>query len=125
MSSSDRKAPAYLWYPKDYESDEAVKLMTYEQEGIYKRLLDHQALHGSIPENPAQIALLVPKVTARRFLGLWPLIAQKFVPIGDGRLQNRKLEQVKADTATFKAGKSRAGKASARARSAQQEVNTP
>jgi hypothetical protein len=42
MSQDKQKPPAYQWYPKDYESDEAVRLMTYEQEGIYRRLLDHQ-----------------------------------------------------------------------------------
>lgn|SRR3990167_8189646 len=111
----DRKAPAYQWYPKDYDTDEAVKLMTYEQEGIYRRLLDHQALHGSIPAIPAQIAMLVPKVSLRRFLSLWEGIAGKFSDVG-GRLVNQKLERVKADTAAFKAAKSRGGKASAEAR---------
>lgn len=113
----DRKAPAYQWYPKDYDTDEAVKLMTYEQEGIYRRLLDHQALHGSIPAEPAQIAMLVPKVPYRRFLSLWPGIASKFIDSG-GRLVNRKLERVKANTAKFKADKAEAGRASAEAREA-------
>ncbi len=111
------KAPAYQWYPKDYETDEAVKLMTYEQEGIYRRLLDHQAFHGSIPAIPSQIAMLVPKVPLKRFLSLWPGIAVKFTAV-DGRLVNRKLERVKADTAAFKEAKSRGGKASAEARAA-------
>src|SRR5262245_51108861 len=111
------KAPAYQWYPKDYDTDEAVKLMTYEQEGIYRRLLDHQALHGSIPADPSQIAMLVPKVPQKRFLNLWPGIAGKFTNIG-GRLVNQKLERVKADTAAFKEAKSRGGRASAEARAA-------
>lgn len=109
------KAPAYQWYPKDYDSDEAVKLMSYEQEGIYRRLLDHQALHGSIPAEPSEIAMLVPKVTLRRFLAVWPRIAGKFALV-DGRLVNGKLEKVKADTAAFKAGKQFAGKRSAELR---------
>lgn len=117
-----KKAPAYQWYPKDYDSDEAVKLMTYEQEGIYRRLLDHQALHGSIPAQPKQIAMLVPKVPLRRFMALWPGMAMKFADIG-GRLVNRKLEQVKAETATFKAAKAAAGRASAEARAAEQNGN--
>lgn len=113
----DRKAPAYQWYPKDYDTDEAVKLMTYEQEGIYRRLLDHQALHGSIPALPAQIAMLVPKVSLKRFLSLWPAIAVKFAD-RDGRLQNGKLERVKEDTAAFREAKARGGRASAEARAA-------
>lgn len=105
---AQEKAPAYQWYPKDYENDEAVKLMTYEQEGIYRRLLDHQALHGSIPALPAQIARLVPKVPLKRFLSLWDGIAGKFALVGD-RLVNAKLERVKAATAAFQAMKSRGG----------------
>jgi hypothetical protein len=109
------KAPAYQWYPKDYDSDEAVKLMTYEQEGIYRRLLDHQALHGSIPALPAQIAMLVPKVPLRRFLTLWPDIAVKFFAV-DGRLVNKKLEAVKANTSAYQDRQAAAGRASAEAR---------
>jgi hypothetical protein len=103
------KAPAYQWYPKDYETDEAVKLMTYEQEGIYRRLLDHQALHGGIPADVRQIAMLCPKVPQKRFLALWPGIAGKFVAV-DGKLVNQKLERVKANTTAFKETKSESGK---------------
>lgn len=118
------KAPAYQWYPKDYEADETVKLMSYEQEGIYRRLLDHQALHGSIPSDPAQIAMLVPKVSPARFSRLWPTFSCKFVRCGD-RLVNQKLEKVKAGTAKFKADKEAAGRASAAARLEQTGNNQP
>ena len=121
---ASEKAPAYQWYPKDYENDEAVKLMTYEQEGIYRRLLDHQALHGSIPAIPAQIAMLVPKVSLRRFLALWPAIADKFTA-HNSRLVNQKLERVKANTAKFKADKVAAGIASAAARAEQTGNSQP
>lgn len=119
--SRSQKSPAYQWYPKDYDTDEAVKLMTYEQEGIYRRLLDHQALHGSIPANPAQIAMLVPKVTLKRFLALWPGIVGKFAEAG-GRMANQKLERVKASTAAYKAQQAAAGRASAAAK-AEREAN--
>ncbi len=121
---AQEKAPAYQWYPKDYELDEAVKLMTYEQEGIYRRLLDHQALHGSIPADPSDVAMLVPKVSRQRFLSLWPRIAGKFASV-DGRLVNQKLERVKANTAAYKAGKVKGGKASAEARAEQKGTAQP
>jgi hypothetical protein len=110
------KAPAYQWYPKDYDTDEAVKLMTYEQEGIYRRLLDHQALHGSIPSDPKAIAKLVPKISLTRFLRLWPSLAGKFPPADLDRRVNQKLERVKADSAAFAEGKARGGRASAQLR---------
>jgi uncharacterized protein YdaU (DUF1376 family) len=109
------KAPAYQWYPKDYDTDEAVKLMTYEQEGIYRRLLDHQALHGSIPSDPREIAKLVPKISFKRFLTLWPAMAGKFPSMEDRRV-NRKLERVKADFAAFLERQASAGRKSAQLR---------
>jgi uncharacterized protein YdaU (DUF1376 family) len=129
MSSSAPHStpPAYQWYVKDFDSDEAVKLMTYEQEGIYHRLLDHQWLHGSIPALPHQIAMLVPKVALKRFLSLWPGIAGKFTDT-DGRLVNLKLERVRTATAAYKAAKAAAGRASAATRAGQNgnsQASTP
>lgn len=110
------KAPAYQWYPKDFDTDEAVKLMTYEQEGIYRRLLDHQALEGSIPADTREIAMLVPKTPLKRFLALWPRIAGKFAPTSDGRLANGKLERVRAATQAYHDEQAANGKKGAAAR---------
>ncbi len=105
MTRPREKAPAYQFYPRDYESDEAVKLMTYEEEGIYRRLLDHQAINGSLPHDPSQIARLVPKIAPARFLKLWPAMREKFAAREDGRLVNGKLERVKTATAAYVATK--------------------
>lgn len=110
------KAPAYQWYPKDYDTDEAVKLMTYEQEGIYRRLLDHQALHGSIPADVRQIALLVPKVSPARFMKLWPAFSEKFPIVDGGRRLNVKLDQVMGDSAAYFQNQEKNGAAGAAAR---------
>ncbi len=116
MTHDKQKAPAYQWYPKDYDTDEAVKLMTYEQEGIYRRLLDHQALHGSIPEDPQQIALLVPKVPRARFVKLWDGMAAKFPAVSDGRRANRRLARSQIEYADYLRGKSDNGRKGAEAR---------
>jgi hypothetical protein len=86
------KRPAYQWYPADAESDEVYRLMTYEQEGVYRRLLDHQWMEGSIPSDPQVIASLLPKMARDRFLEIWPLVSGKFRPRGTDRLVNDKLE---------------------------------
>lgn len=86
------KRPAYQWYPADADSDEVFKLMTYEQEGIYRRLLDHQWIEGSIPSDVESLARLLPKVPRDRFLEIWPLISSKFRPRNSDRLVNDKLE---------------------------------
>ena len=112
-----RKAPSYPWYVRDYAEDEAVKLMTYEQEGVYRRLLDHQWFHGGLPGDVRQVASLVPKVTFQRFLKvIWPSMVGKFSRAPDGRLVNPKLERVRVDVAEFKRKKSEAGKRGASVR---------
>lgn len=115
MANGRAKSPSYPWYPRDYEFDEEVKLMSYEQEGIYRRLLDHQWFHAGIPMDPKQIALLVPKVSPRRFLVLWHGIASKFHE-ADGRLVNPKLERVRAEWDTYRSTKSHAGQKGAASR---------
>lgn len=111
------KAPAYQWYPKDAETDEAFKLMTYEQQGIYRGLLDHEWLHGSIPSDPRQIARLFPKISVLRFVKLWPGIADCFVLEPNGqRLMNKKLEEQRMELATYIAERSMSGKQGAKER---------
>jgi len=113
------KAPAYQWYPKDFDSDESVKFMTYEQEGVYRRLLDHQSLHGSIPSNPGEIAALVPKISRARFMKVcWPSMFHKFKPQEDGRLANTRMQRAREDFDTFVSGKQFAGRKSAEVRRA-------
>lgn len=91
MSPQD-KAPAFQWYVRDFMADEAVALMSYEQQGIYRALLDRQWLEGSIPGNVDQIAAIL-KLPAKRFRKLWPAIAGKFTAAADGRLRNGRLER--------------------------------
>ena len=110
-----KRIPAYLWYPRDFDMDEEVKLMTYEEEGVYRRLLDHQWFHDGLPADVKQIARLVPKLSAARFLKLWPSMAMKF-QARDGRLVNPKLERVRLEFEAFKSAKAAAGKAGAAAR---------
>jgi uncharacterized protein YdaU (DUF1376 family) len=85
------KAPAFQWYPRDYLTDEAVVRMSLEQQGAYVRLLSHQWLEGSIPADMPGLAALCGTAPAR-MQKLWPAIAPKFEPVGDGRLCNARLE---------------------------------
>lgn len=110
VAGERRKAPSYPWFVRDYAEDEAVKLMTYEQEGIYRRLLDHQWFEGGLPGDLTAVACLVPKVSARRFqASIWPAMSAKFELV-NGRLVNPKLERVRADQQAYKERQSAAGK---------------
>ncbi len=115
------KQPAYLWYPKDYESDEVVKLLSYEQQGIYRKLLDHQSLEGSIPENAIQIATLLGLRNGEvdRFVhDLWPAIAQKFHPKrrAAGRLVNHRMERERQKRVDFLRQSAKNGRRGAKTR---------
>jgi uncharacterized protein YdaU (DUF1376 family) len=103
--------PSYPWYPRDFMADEPVMLMTLEQEGAYRRLLDHQWLHGSIPVDLKQLAVICKGVTASKMKALWAGIAECFVvvPDDDARLVNERLERVREEYVKFRTGKSEAG----------------
>lgn len=55
------KSPAFQFYPADYLADEAVQMMTLEEEGVYIRLLSYCWREGSIPSDPDKCARLVGK----------------------------------------------------------------
>ncbi len=122
-----KKRPAYQWYPKDYDSDEVVRCMTYEQEGVYHRLLDHQWVEGSLPADPKRIALLVPKqMTVDHFVNdIWPAMAEKFIAREDGRLINRRLERHRAELDAYAEAAAVAGRASAAAKRANGRSTDP
>jgi uncharacterized protein YdaU (DUF1376 family) len=54
---SMKKIPWYPWYLDDYMSSEKVELLTMEEEGVYRRLLD-RAWHRPNTELPLDIEIL-------------------------------------------------------------------
>lgn len=93
------KRPAYQWNVIDARGDEVFMVMTYEQRGVYRELLDHQWLEGSIPSEPEQIARLL-HLTPTRFAKLWPLISGKF-RAKNNRLVNERLEVYRRELDDF------------------------
>lgn len=112
MGAPNKKGPPLPWWPRDFASDEHVKLMTFEMQGVYRYLLDHAWLHGSIPADVSALAFLCEKMPLPRFRKLWERIAPCFVPVpGDpSRLQNGKLERVRSEAADFRANRQHAGR---------------
>lgn len=115
---SEDKSPSYPWYPRDYNNDEPVQLMTLEEEGAYHRLLDHQWFHRSIPADVAAIARICKNVSPNKMRKLWRAIAPCFVPIpGDpARLYNRKLERIRAEKEAYRLQQSESGRLGAQKR---------
>lgn len=114
-SPAQQRAPSYQWYPRDFDMDEEVRLMSYEEEGVFRRLLDHQWFHDGLPADLDKLARLVPKIAPARFRKIWPAMAMKFEQV-DGRLVNPKLERVRQDAARYIERQRNAGLMSAEAR---------
>ncbi|MGH7511524.1 MAG: DUF1376 domain-containing protein [Gemmatimonadales bacterium] len=112
------KAPAYQWYPRDFASDEPVQLMTLEEEGAYRRLLDFQWLNGSIPADVRQLARICKNVPVQRMRRIWGALQPCFMAVeGDPtRLFNRRLERVRAESQEFREAQARKGRLGAEAR---------
>ena len=109
------KAPAFQFYPRDYVSDERVIAMTLEERGAYIQLLCHQWLEQTIPENEKVCAKLCG-VSTRVFRRLWPALAPCFEDIGDGRLQNVKLEAQRKQDDEWREGQATHGRKGAEKR---------
>ena len=86
------KPPAYQWYPGDALADEEVSTMTLEEEGAYRRLLDHHWREGSIPADQEKLRRLCKWVGKRKFASIWNTIGARFSPSSiDGRLENSRI----------------------------------
>lgn len=106
---SDDKSPAFPFYPKDYESDENVKMMTLEQEGAFLRLLCHAWLHESIPGDVPSLAKIC-RVAPSKMARLWPGVKPCFHRDDAGRLVNRKLEKIREGQRRFRQERSESGR---------------
>lgn len=104
-----KKAPAFQFYPKDYESDENVKMMSLEQEGAFLRLLCHSWLHGSIPSEVAALAKIC-RVPPSKMARLWPGVAPCFTEKTAGRMVNPRQERDRAAQEQHRAERAEAGK---------------
>jgi len=111
------KRPAFQWYPKDYLTDENVVMMTLEEEGAYRRLIDYCWLHQTLPNDVERLAPLC-KVDGTRMAVLWQAIRPCFREQNGNpkRLIHPRLEKERQKQDEHRKQKSEAGKAGAKAR---------
>jgi uncharacterized protein YdaU (DUF1376 family) len=81
-----------MLYPKDMHMDELYQIMTWEERGIYRHLLDVQWIEGSIPGDIPTLSKLL-KIPEERMGKIWETISQKFTLKSRGRLMNKRLCQ--------------------------------
>jgi uncharacterized protein YdaU (DUF1376 family) len=118
IPSKKLKKPAYQWYPGDFCVDEPVLLMSLEEEGAYRRLLDHQWLHGSVPRDIRQLAAICKGITLARMKRVWQAVGPCFPPSPDDpeRLQNRRLERQRVQDQEYRKAMVNSGQAGAQKR---------
>ena len=88
------KSVSYQRFPRDFAADEHVMMMSVEAEYAYNRLLDHQCLHGSIPDDIPQLSKIISKLKPREIRKILPEILPCFVQDDEpGRLYNRRMRR--------------------------------
>lgn len=89
--TSPPRLPWLPFYGTDFYEDEAVRLLSLEEEAVYLRLLWHQWREGSLPAGEAELC----KISGKRSISA-ALLA--LVPVSDDtRRRNAKLERVRAE----------------------------
>jgi uncharacterized protein YdaU (DUF1376 family) len=95
------KRPAFQFYPKDFLTDERVRLMSHTERGIYITLLCLCWLEGSLPAETKNLAKLV-ELPHPRFERIWSGVLQGcFLVRTDGRLSHKRLEVERLKQETF------------------------
>lgn len=86
------KLPYFRWHPKDFDTDEHVRLMDMCEVGLYVLCLNHSWINGSLPDDVRKIAKIVgqPLLKVKRS---WSAVSQCFVKNESGNLVNPKQEK--------------------------------
>lgn len=87
------KLPYYPLYVDDF--DEGVLSMNMSEVGLYILALGHSWKHGSIPDDPVELARLIRR-KATDVRKAWPAVKPKWIPSGDGKLTNARQEEERA-----------------------------
>jgi len=105
------KPPAFQWYPKDIETDEAVILMDNREFGAYVHLLNHGWIHEGIPIDEESQARLVKEPLAQ-WRKMWLAIKVKWAqhPEDPHKLVNPRQERERLKQAEHRAERSESGR---------------
>ncbi len=105
-----KKLPYFPFYYLDWLSSSNVMMMSYEEKGLFIDMLCRCYNDDGLPDDNDKLQRLF-KCDEK----VLETVKDMFFSV-DGMLQNEKLEEIKKDQKVFVKNKSRAGKASAKAR---------
>jgi uncharacterized protein YdaU (DUF1376 family) len=83
--------PYYKMWPKDFDTDEHVRLLDLAETGLFLFCLNHAWNNDGLPDDLVMIARLL-KIPEEKFLSLWPAVSRCFEAGEDGRLRNPRQE---------------------------------
>lgn len=89
------KSPAFQWYPKDILTDMKYLMMTWEQRGIFRHLMDLQWIEGFLPDGPGEIAHMISYPDDKFETQIWNKIGHAFPINEDGKRRNPKIEEIR------------------------------
>lgn len=108
---------AYMWSVTDWRNDDIYKLLSTEERGAYRELIDECWINGSIPKDHLLLARMCGLSDAA-FKQVWPLLQPKFENCRDNskRLVSRRLEKDRKRLDDIRIRRTRAAKSGAAAR---------
>lgn len=87
------KAPAFQFYPKDWDTDVNVIPMTYEEEGVYWALCRMVWLHGTVTANLDELRLLLKGRPSLKQVEKWWVRIGPCFEVHGNRLIHKRLDR--------------------------------
>lgn len=104
------KPPAFQFYASDFLVD--VAEFKSCEVGVYIRLLATQWVNGDLPKESTRLAVICGEDISN-FHTIWEIIRHKFEQNNQGRLVNKRMEEVRYNKKRTSDGASKAGESSA------------
>ena len=100
------RLPYFRMYPKDFDTDENVRMLDLTETGLFVLCLNHAWINDGLPADPEDIAraLKIPNLSK-----IWPRVSKCFYPDGD-RLRNKRQEEERSVAVAKSENNSRAAR---------------
>lgn len=108
------KAPAYLMYAQDFDMDTAS--WSNEEVGVYQRLLNYSWVNRGLPSDTVELSRIVREKRSKFEKIFSKNISKKWSENGNGKLINKKQEEVRQNQLQFIESQREKGKKSAEKR---------
>lgn len=87
---------SYPWYFRDWRASNQRALMTLEERGLYREILDLCYQEGSLPNDEDEIRMLASS-SEKEFKRSWPKVRATLFDTGKGRLTHPRVAEILPD----------------------------